>query len=177
MFTLRKKLRDANDRVTPLVSTVPKHTRRVLMGYFMKEHDIYVSSLLDELNLRFAPPQGKDSHYGGIEELVALQKEFKIFKKGRSFKTSVSVLNIGARNNEAKNRLHDYFGNLSKHDSNISKQNGDVALVNALIKNLAANKPLPVYSPSMICRRQKEILDSSLLSAVAQFHISTMTIS
>lgn len=115
------------------------------MGMFMKEHDIYVGSLLDELNLRFAPPQGKDSHYGGLEEMVALQKEFKIFKKNRSFRTSVSVLNIGARNNEAKNRLHEYFGNLSKHDSSIPKQNGDVAIVNALIKNLAAKEPLPVY--------------------------------
>lgn len=25
------------------------------MGFFMKEHDIYVGSMLDELNLRFAP--------------------------------------------------------------------------------------------------------------------------
>lgn len=115
------------------------------MGAFMKEHDIYVGSLLDQLNLRFAPPQGKDTHYGGLEEMVALQKEFDIFKKGRSFKTSVGVLNIGAANNEAKNRLLDYFGNLAKHDSSVPKQNGDVAIVNALIKNLAAKKPLPVF--------------------------------
>lgn len=116
------------------------------MGDFMKEHDIYVGSLLDQLSLRFAPSQGKDTHFGGIDEMVALQKEFKIFKKGRSFKTSVSALNIGGGvNNEAKNRLHEYFGNLSKHDSNIAKQNGDQAIVNALIKNLAAKDPLPVY--------------------------------
>lgn len=115
------------------------------MGAFMKEHDIYVDSLLDQLNLRFAPSQGKDTHYGGLEEMVALQKEFNIFKRGRSFKTSVGALNIGAQNTEAKNRLLDYFGNLSKHESSVAKQNGDVAIVNALIRNLAAKTPLPVY--------------------------------
>jgi nitric oxide reductase large subunit len=111
----------------------------------MKEHDIYVDSLLDQLNLRFAPPQGKDTHYGGLEEMIALQKEFKIFKRGRSFKTSVGALNIGATNTEAKNRLLDYFGNLAKHESSVARQNGDVAIVNTLIKNLASKKPLPVY--------------------------------
>jgi len=28
--------------------------------------------MLDELNLRFAPSQGKESHYGGAKEMVAL---------------------------------------------------------------------------------------------------------
>lgn len=126
------------------------------MGWFMKEHDIYIGSMLDELNLRFAPSQGKDTHNGGIEELVALQKEFKIFKKGRSFKTSVMALNLGARNNEVKNRWYDLIGALSKHDSNRPKQNGDVAIVNALIKNLAAKAPLPVYFTSHDMSGEKE---------------------
>ncbi len=116
------------------------------MGDFLKEHDIYVDSLLGQMNLRFAPPQGKDSQFGGLDEMVALQKEFKIFKKGRSFKTSAMALHIGGSvNHEAKNRLHEYFGNLSSHDSNIAGQNGDQAIVNALIKNLASKSPLPVY--------------------------------
>lgn len=126
------------------------------MGYFMKEHDIYIGSMLDELNLRFAPPQGKDTHHGGIEEMVALQKEFKIFKKGRSFKTSVAALNLGARNNEVKNRWYDLLGALAKHDSNRPKQNGDVAIVNAIIKNLASKAPLPVYFVSHDMRGGKE---------------------
>ena len=42
------------------------------MGYFMKDHDIYAGTMLDELNLRFAPSQGKESHYGGAKEMVAL---------------------------------------------------------------------------------------------------------
>lgn len=118
------------------------------MGYFLREHDIYIGSLLDELNVRFAPSQGKESHFGGIDEMVALQKEFKIFKKGRSFKTSVSVLNVGAFNNDVKNRWHNYLGNLRKHESAKSKLDGDAAIVSALIKNLASKNPLPVHFTS-----------------------------
>lgn len=118
------------------------------MGWFMKEHDIYVGSMLDELNLRFAPAQGTAALYGGIEEMAALQKEFKILKKGRSFKTSASALNFGARNNEVKNRWLDVLGNLGKYPSNVPNQDGDAAIVNALVKNLAAQVPLPVYFTS-----------------------------
>lgn len=115
------------------------------MGLFMKEHDVHVENLLGELNVRFGPTPDKKSHYGGIAEMVALQKEFKIFKKGRPFRSSVAVLNIGAFNAEARNRMLDYFGNLGKHASNVAGKNGDQAIVNALIRNLAAKNPLPVY--------------------------------
>jgi len=115
------------------------------MGMFMKEHDIHVGSLLDQLNVRFGPTPDKKTHFGGIDEMVQLQKEFKVFKRGRAFKTSVAVLGIGAGNSEAKNRLQEYFGNLANHDSSVAGQNGDVAIVNALIRNLASKSPLPVY--------------------------------
>lgn len=115
------------------------------MGWFMKEHDVHVENLLGQLNVRFGPTPNKKSHFGGINEMAALQKEFKIFKKGRTFRSSVAVLNVGASNAEARNRLLDYFGNLSHHDSNVAGQNGDTAIVNAIIRNLAATKPLPIY--------------------------------
>lgn len=126
------------------------------MGYFMKEHDIYIGTMLDELNLRFAPSQGKDTHFGGIEEMVALQKEFKIFKKGRPFNTSCAVLNLGARNNEVKNRWQSLLGNLYKHESNQKSQDGDAAIVSAVIKNLASKRPLPIYFTSHDMRGSKE---------------------
>ncbi len=133
------------------------------MGWFMKEHDIYIGSMLDELNLRFAPSQGLATLYGGIDEMVALQNEFKILKKGRSFRTSVAALNLGARNNEVKNRWLDLVGALSKHESNVARQDGDSAIVNALVKNLAAKAPLPVYFTShpMQENAQVQITDKS----------------
>ena len=115
------------------------------MGWFLQQHDIYVGTLLDELNVRFAPSLGDARMYGGVEEMVALQKEFKIFKAGRSFSSSVAVLNIGARNAEAKNRWLEYLGSFQKLPSNQGAQSGDAAIVRALKKNLESKKPLPVY--------------------------------
>lgn len=116
------------------------------MGIFMKEHDIYVGSLQEKLNLRFAPTLGSKQQYGGLDEMVALQKEFQIFKEGRRFETSIAALNLtGLSNHDVKNKFHLYLASLRRVKSNIPKQNGDTAIVGALIKNLTAKKPLPVY--------------------------------
>jgi hypothetical protein len=126
------------------------------MGFFMKEHDIYIGTMLEGLNLRFAPSQGKDSHFGGINEMVVLQKEFKIFKKGRSFKTSCAVLNLGPRNNEVKTLWQNLLGNLYRHGSNKKGLDGDAAIVSAVMKNLASEKPLPIFFTSHDMRGAKE---------------------
>ena len=125
------------------------------MGWFMKEHDIYVGSMLDELNLRFAPSQGMESHQGGVEEMAALQTEFKLFKKGRAFKTSCAAFNLGARNNEAKNRWYKFLTSLQKHESNVKGLDGDQAIVAAIVKNLGATKPLPIFFTSHDMRGDK----------------------
>ena len=140
------------------------------MGFFMKEHDIYIGTMLDELNLRFAPSQGKETHFGGIEEMVALQKEFKIFKKGRPFKTSCAVLNLGARNNEVKNLWQSLLGNLYRHESHKKNQNGDAAIVNAIIKNLASKTPLPVYFTSHDMRGDKENMQVKIIDKSQPIH-------
>lgn len=126
------------------------------MGFFMKHNDILIGSMLDQLNLRFAPPQGKEKTYGGIDEMAALQKEFNIFKKGRPFAKSVAVLNLAAYNNDAKNHWHDLLGSLDRHKSNRGKLNGDQAIVDALVKNLAAKNPSPVYFTSHDMRQGGE---------------------
>ncbi|QDL36185.1 hypothetical protein [Rhodoferax sediminis] len=116
------------------------------MGVRLKDHDIYVGSLQQQLNLRFAPPMGTKETFGGLEEMVALQKEFEIFKEGRRFHTSIAVLNlVGAANHETKNRFYDYLASLRGMKSNIAGQSGDVAIVKALVRNLSAKKPLPVH--------------------------------
>lgn len=116
------------------------------MGVFMKEHDIYVGSLQEKLNLRFAPSLGTKELHGGLDEMVALQKEFEIFKAGRSFATSIAALNLtGLSNAETKNRFHRYLNSLRKVKSNVKGKSGDAAIVEALIKNLTAKKPQPVY--------------------------------
>jgi len=140
------------------------------MGLFMKEHDIYIGTMLDELNLRFAPSQGKDSHFGGILEMVDLQKEFKIFKKGRSFKTSCAVLNLGARNNEVKNLWQNLLGNLYRHGSNKKGLDGDAAIVDALAKNLASKSPLPVFFTSHDMRGDKANTEVKIIDKSQPIH-------
>lgn len=116
------------------------------MGIFMKEHDIYVGSLQEKLNLRFAPSLGSKELHGGLDEMVELQKEFEIFKLGRSFATSIAALNLtGLSNAETKNRFQRYLTSLRKVKSNVATKSGDAAIVDAMIRNLAAKKPLPVY--------------------------------
>lgn len=126
------------------------------MGWFMQEHDIYIGSMLDELNVRFAPTQKGQANHGGIQEMVELQKEFKFFKKGRSFRTSISGLNLSAWNNDVKNRWYNLVGALGKHESNKRGQDGDVAIVTALVKNLASASPQPVYFTSHDMRGDQE---------------------
>lgn len=150
------------------------------MGWFMKEHDVHVENLLGQMNVRFGPTPEKKSHFGGIAEMAALQKEFKLFKKGRPFQASVAVLNIGSSNAEARNRLLEYFGSLSRHDSNVPGQNGDVAIVNALIRNLAAKSPLPVYFTYHDMRAEKgntRVLITDKSRPVPYFQQDYLTIS
>ena len=75
----------------------------------------------------------------------------------------MAALNLSARNNEVKNRWLDLIGALSKHESNVPKMDGDAAIVNALVKNLAAKAPLPVYFTShpMQENAQVQITDKS----------------
>jgi hypothetical protein len=129
------------------------------MGIFMKDQDVYVGTMLDELNLRFAPPYGTKEQFGGIDEMVELQKEFQIFKEGRSFRTSATALHLGgSANHEAKNRFYRYLGNLRRQKSNIAGQNGDAAIIKALISNFSAKKPLPVYFDYHDMREQNSVV-------------------
>lgn len=130
------------------------------MGVHMREDDIYISSFLDLLNLRFAPVQGVEKQwYGGIEEMVVLQKEFHIFKKGRSFKDSAAVLNLGGfSNTRAKNRWFDLLAALRELDSNVKGLKGDEAVVAAMIANLSSRRPLPVHFHFHDMRKDKRVL-------------------
>ena len=116
------------------------------MGFFMKEHDVFVGTMLDDLNLRFAPPHGAKEHFGGIDEMVEIQKEFGTFKQGRSLRASAMSLHLGnSANHEVKNRFYAFLANLRRQKSNVKGLNGEAAIVGALIRNLGAKKPLPTY--------------------------------
>ena len=127
------------------------------MGWYMQKHDLYIGSILEELNLRFAPGLGSDELFGGVEEMVALQKEFEIFKEGRSFRASAALMNVCARNNETKNKWLAYLGSLAKHPSNLDGLTGDAAIVRALVRNLSSASPLPVYFTSHDLQENEQV--------------------
>lgn len=116
------------------------------MGVFMKEHDVNIGSFQESVNRRFAPSLGVKGHLGGLDEMVALQKEFDIFKEGRPFGASLTVLGMGsALDPEAQRRFQRYLASLRKTKSNVAGKNGDAAIVAALTQNLTSKKPLPVH--------------------------------
>ena len=66
------------------------------MGEFMKEYDVLIPGLLENLNLRFAPVQAQTPEWlGGIAELADIQRKHQIFQKGRSFAESAAILGLG----------------------------------------------------------------------------------
>lgn len=118
------------------------------MGMFMAYADILIPRALDELNLRFAPPQpdvGSERLYGGMDEMVEIQKEFGIFKKGRPLHQSLRALNLLPTNNAVRQRWLTLIEKLGKHPSNREGESGSEAIVNALLENFASARPLPVF--------------------------------
>jgi len=115
------------------------------MGRIMKEDDIFISSLFDLMNLRFGPSQGSDEAYGGIDEMAELQKEFRIFQRGRSFRDCVAVLNLGGFwNARARNRWLALIKDLATYPSDEPGVNGNDRIMNMMIENLESGRPLPV---------------------------------
>lgn len=118
------------------------------MGEIMKEDDVYIGGLLDQLNVRFGPSQGgpRTEWFGGIDEMARLQKEFGLFKPGRSFRDSVSVLNIGGVwNARVRHRWLNLLDWLRRVDSNVPGKNGDESIVDAIILDLGTSPPSPIY--------------------------------
>ena len=120
------------------------------MGFFMKDADVLVHSVLEQLNLRFAPAQRADGglQAGGIAEMAEIQKEFSVFKKGRALHTSLRAMHLMPTNNAVKERFLTAMKALDDHPSNRNGEAGGEAVVNALLENFAAGKPLPVYFTS-----------------------------
>src|SRR5262245_39617584 len=119
---------------------------RRAVGQFMKEYDVYIDSLLDLLNLRFAPSEEFDKEWlGGISEMADLQKRFKIFQKGRSFRDSCAILDLGGFwDGHAKFRWYKLLEWLDTVGSGVAGKKGGPAIVDAIVANLASSNPKPM---------------------------------
>ncbi len=117
------------------------------MGQFMGENDVFIGTFLELANLRFAPRQGSEPEwFGGIDEIVELQKEFQVFQAGRSFQKSAALLGLGGHaNSMARAGWFRLLADLRNYPSNKPGQDGDAAIVGAMLQNFALAAPLPVY--------------------------------
>ena len=125
------------------------------MGAFMKEDDIYIGTFLDLFNVRFGPtpPFGlveqKELVYGGIEEMAALQQEFRIFRIDRPFSESAAVLGLGGiYNARAKNRWFKLLRNLP--------DDGDQLIADALVAHFKREPLLPCYMTSHLPKSEAQ---------------------
>ena len=120
------------------------------MGMIVEPHEIYFGTFFERFNMRFGPAQvgGGRSPWqsGGITEIVALQKEFEIFRMGREFIESAALLGLaGSISSPAKDRWLEYLAKLPRMKSDEPDVSGDQRIVGALIQNLSGEHPLPCF--------------------------------
>jgi len=128
------------------------------MGLFLKEHDIYIGGLLENLNLRFAPSQGVDDGLGGVEEMAALQQTFRVFSDGRSFKDCVALLGLASHANwKTKNRWFQLLDWLDKCPSDTAMKGGE-RIVSVLEQHLEPPQPSPVHFTAHDLKTDKRVL-------------------
>ncbi|MET0742927.1 MAG: hypothetical protein ABWY78_06110 [Microvirga sp.] len=142
------------------------------MGRIMKEDDLYISGLLDLLNIRFGASQGPREAFGGIPEMAELQREFKIFERGRSLRSCFAVLNLGGFwNTRAKNRWLELIDDLKSYPSDVPGEFGNDRIMNVIVENLESRNPVPMYFKAHDSRgpegRQVVVTQSS----TAQFYV------
>jgi hypothetical protein len=121
------------------------------MGLVIEPHEIYFGSFLERFNIRFGPAlPARQSvwHSSGITEIVALQKEFEIFREGRPFLQNAALLGLtGPLGGPANDRWLEYLLKLPGMRSDVDGVNGDERIVRAIVENLRRDTtpPLPCY--------------------------------
>jgi hypothetical protein len=105
------------------------------MGGFVK--DSTALSILVQINARFGAGEP-------IEEMVALQKEFKIFSNKHTLRSSFALLHIAPPPGKERQRWYRYLQELRKYPSDKRGVNGHDRIVQAIEGNLESAKPLPM---------------------------------
>jgi len=98
-----------------------------------------------------------------ILEMVALQKEFKIFSRKHSLYDSWLVLNIKASDPAERARWKDWAENYmkSKVPSDLKGVNGHDRLVRAYQENLESSRPLPMYYRHHLAKDDPRVIVST----------------
>ncbi|HWK43636.1 MAG TPA: hypothetical protein VNT30_02860 [Stellaceae bacterium] len=139
------------------------------MGNLVPDH--YVPGLLQDLNLRFSPGDS-------LNEMIALQKEFKIFAKGHSLQKSFALLNIGPLENwQVRRGWNKYLDILKKLPSDKTGESAHDRLVSLLKAHLSLPDPLPIYFISHSTAINPGLTVQDVALAIAYSAQSYLTIS
>ncbi len=110
------------------------------MGAFVK--DGYVPHVQDQLNSRFDVGDA-------LTEMIGFQKEFRLFSRQHSLRSSFTLLNIAPVIEAERDGFLRYLDFLKKTgamvDGKPTKLSGHDQIVASLQKNLESRNPLPVY--------------------------------
>jgi hypothetical protein len=151
-------------------AVITRWRRGNAMGMFMLEDDIYIGSLLENLNLRFGP--------GNLDEMVDLQKKFSVFSMKHSFRDSVDLLGLaGLWNTGIKSRWDRLLESYKKVPSDKKGRTGDQRIVSALMENLAAKNPLPVHFTAHDSRKNPRVTVRSKDMAIFYMHETFLVVS
>ncbi len=100
-------------------------------------NDGTTSDMLAKLNKRFGPEQ--------LDEMVSLQKEFKIFSSQHSLKQSFALLGIVPDDQSERKRWFDFLDKLDTYASDKKRVSGDDRVIDALADAFKSTPPLPVF--------------------------------
>ena len=104
------------------------------MGFVIQ--DSTTANVLDQLNKRFAPNE--------LPEMVALQKEFKIFSAKHTLRQSFALLGIVPADAGERQRWYNFLDrHLPTYPSDLPDVNGHDRVVLALKAAFEAPRPLP----------------------------------
>src|SRR3954468_11390092 len=104
------------------------------MGGLVK--DSTTSDMLVQLNRRF------DAE--GLPEMIALQKEFKVFSAKHSLRQSFALLGIVPADASERQAWYRFLDVLTKYKSDVANVSGHDRVVKTIQKNLEGNAPLPL---------------------------------
>ncbi|HWK43638.1 MAG TPA: hypothetical protein VNT30_02870 [Stellaceae bacterium] len=139
------------------------------MGGLLLDH--YVPGVLNDLNLRFSPGDG-------IREIIALQKEFKMFSPDHSLRSAFALLSIGPLENWRTRRAWSKYLDLLRNlPSDTPGQNAHDYLAELLERHLAQEEVLPVHFTSHSTLTHPALMAEDATLAISYSYQGYLTIS
>jgi hypothetical protein len=112
--------------------------------------DDTVREIQFQMNSRFAPGEP-------LREMVAIQKEFRIFSEQYSLKQAYRLLHIVPGDFRERERYYKYLDLLKRYPSDQEGVSGHDRIVRARQENLESEAPLPMFIQTHLAARDSRV--------------------